>query len=54
MLAYNVYRCWVSSYQALPDLDANAASLLIESITVENEGWQRDATVAEPIEPTTG
>jgi hypothetical protein len=47
-----VFRCWVSHYQALPDLDANSGEIAIESITLENEGWQRDASVAEPVEPT--
>lgn len=48
---YNVYRCWVSAYQALPDLDANATVVAIESITLQNEGWERDADVREPAEP---
>jgi phage tail-like protein len=51
-VAYNVYRCWVSEYQALPDLDANANAVAIEHIKVENEGWERDNEVAEPGEPS--
>ena len=51
-LAYRVYRCWVSEYQALPDLDANANAVAIEHIKLENEGWERDAEVVEPSEPT--
>ena len=50
VLAYKVYRCWVSEYQALPDLDANASSVAIQSITLQNEGWERDYDVAEPAE----
>lgn len=50
VLAYNVYRCWVSTYQALPDLDANGAVTAIELITLENEGWIRDPEVKEPVE----
>ncbi len=46
--AYNVYRCWPSSFQGLPNLDANGASAAIESITLQNEGWARDPTVVEP------
>lgn len=49
-LAYKVYRCWVSEYQALPDLDANANAVAIQHIKVENEGWERDVSVAEPAE----
>lgn len=50
-LAYKIYRCWVSEYQALPDLDANANSVAIEHIKLENEGWERDSSVVEPQEP---
>ena len=52
VLAYKVFRCWVSEYQALPDLDANANAVAIQSIKLENEGWERDYEVAEPTEPT--
>jgi phage tail-like protein len=50
-LAFKVYRCWVSDFQALPDLDANANAVAIQSIKLENEGWERDYDVAEPSEP---
>jgi phage tail-like protein len=50
-LAYKVYRCWVSEYQALPDLDANANAVAIQHIKLENEGWERDYDVVEPAEP---
>jgi phage tail-like protein len=46
---YVAHRCWVSEYQALPDLDAGANAIAIEHIKVENEGWERD-TLAEPLE----
>ena len=51
-ISYNVYRCWVSEYQAWPDLDANANAVAIQHIKLENEGWQRDLSVPEPTEPT--
>jgi phage tail-like protein len=51
-LAYKVYRCWVSEYQALPELDANANAVAIQHIKLENEGWERDLSVTEPDEPT--
>ena len=50
VIAYRIYRCWVSDYQALPDLDANANAVAIQSIKLENEGWERDYEVAEPAE----
>jgi phage tail-like protein len=52
VLAYNVYRCWVSEFQALPDLDANANAVAIQTLKLENEGWERDTSVQEPAEPT--
>lgn len=51
-IAYRVYRCWPSEYQALPDLDANANAVAIQTLKLENEGWERDYEVAEPDEPT--
>ena len=51
-IAYKVYRCWVSEYQALSDLDANANAVAIQSIKLENEGWERDYDVTEPSEPS--
>jgi phage tail-like protein len=51
-IAYKVHRCWVSEFQALPDLDANANAVAIQSIKLENEGWERDYAVAEPTEPS--
>jgi phage tail-like protein len=53
IFSYKVFRCWVSEYQALPDLDANATAVAIEQIKLENEGWERDPSVTEPKEPTT-
>lgn len=51
VIAYKVYRCWVSEYKALPDLDANAANAVaIQSIKLENEGWERDVAVKEEAE----
>jgi phage tail-like protein len=52
VISYKVYRCWVSEFQAQADLDANANAVLIQSIKLENEGWERDYEVAEPSEPS--
>src|SRR5881394_3223563 len=51
-IAYKVFRCWVSEFQALADLDSNANAVLIQHIKLENEGWERDYEVQEPSEPT--
>jgi len=51
VLAYKVHRCWVSEYQALPELDADANAVAIQHIKLENEGWERDPDIAEPVEP---
>lgn len=51
-IAYKVYRCWVSEFQAFPDLDANGEAVAIQTIKLENEGWERDYEVVEPSEPS--
>jgi phage tail-like protein len=51
-ITYKLYRCWVSEYQGLPDLDANANAVAIQHIKLENEGWERDFEVPEPNEPS--
>jgi phage tail-like protein len=51
VLKYKIYRCWVSEYQSMPDLDANANAVGIQHIKIENEGWERDDTYQEPTEP---
>ena len=53
VLAYKIYRCWVSDYTAMPDLDANNPAVAIQSITLVHEGWERDKDVSEPSEPST-
>jgi len=50
VISYRIYRAWVSEYQALPDLDANANAVAIQHIKLENEGWDRDPSVTEPTE----
>jgi phage tail-like protein len=51
-LAYKLYRCWPSEYQSLPELDAGANAVAIQTLKLENEGWERDYAVAEPVEPS--
>jgi phage tail-like protein len=50
VLRYLVHRCWVSEFQALPDLDAGGNAIAIETIKLENEGWERDTSLTEPTE----
>jgi len=50
VLAYKVYRCWVSEYESVGELDGNANAVLIQTIKLENEGWERDYDVPEPAE----
>jgi phage tail-like protein len=50
VLAYNVYRCWVSEFQALPELDGSGNAVAIQTLKLENEGWERDDSVIEPSE----
>ena len=52
VISYKIYRCWVSEYRAMPDLDANANAVAIALIKLENEGWERDYAVTEPTEPS--
>jgi phage tail-like protein len=51
-IAYKIFRCWVSEFQSLPDLDANANAVAIQTLKLENEGWERDVDATEPSEPT--
>ena len=51
-LAYKLYRCWPSEFSALPDLDANGSAVAFETLVLQNEGWERDASVPEPAEPS--
>jgi phage tail-like protein len=53
--AYKIYRCWPSEYVALDTLDANGQggngnAVAIETLVLQNEGWERDAEVGEPVE----
>jgi phage tail-like protein len=50
VMAYKVYRAWVKEYTALPELDANANASMLETIVLQNEGWERDEAVTGPDE----
>lgn len=51
VMAFNIYKCWVSAFTSMPDLDANAQAVVIESLTLQNEGFERDLSVEEPTTP---
>lgn len=52
VMAYKVFRCWPSRFEALPDLNANAGAVAIQTLVLENEGWERDYDLPEPAEPS--
>jgi phage tail-like protein len=52
VIAYNIYRCWASEFVALPEMDGNGNALAIQMLKLENEGWERETSVAEPTEPS--
>ncbi len=52
VMAWNVHKCWVSEFTALPELDSMAGNTVaIQSMTLQNEGWERDPSVRPPHEP---
>ena len=46
--SFLVYRCWVSEYTALPELDANANAIAFETIVLQNEGFRRLEAPEQP------
>jgi phage tail-like protein len=52
-LRWFVHRCWVSEFNAMMGMDANANAVLIQTIKLENEGWTRDLALVEPPEVAT-
>ena len=48
--SYKVYRCWPSAYVALPELSSNDNAVAIQSLTLQNEGWELDEAVVETAE----
>ena len=52
LLRYNLYNCWPSEYTALPDLDSEANTVALASMTIEHEGWDRDLTVQAALTPS--
>ncbi|MEW9920204.1 phage tail protein [Marimonas sp. MJW-29] len=52
VLGYRIYQCWVSEFRAFPDLDAGSSAFAIQTIKLENEGWERDYDITVPDEPS--
>jgi len=52
VLAYNIYNAWVSDYQSVSDMDASGNAFVMQSMTIQHEGWERDPSVKEVKEPT--
>jgi phage tail-like protein len=50
VLSYMVYRAWVTEYQPLPELCADANEVAMETVVLEHEGFERDRGVTEPVE----
>jgi phage tail-like protein len=51
VLEFKCFNCWVSDFRALGDLDSNANAVVFEAITLQNEGWIRNA-VSPPTPPS--
>jgi len=49
-IAFKLRRAWVSEFQALPEMDANANAVAIQILKLEYEGFELDEAVAEPAE----
>jgi phage tail-like protein len=45
---YFLHDCWVSEFTAMPELNANANAVAIESLKIEINGWERDPDTKEP------
>lgn len=50
VMAFNLLRAWVSEFQALPEMDANANAVAIQTLKVEYENFILDEAVTEPAE----
>jgi phage tail-like protein len=50
VLSYIVHRSWVSEYTALPELDAAGNAVAIQTVVLQNEGWERDMSLTKPTE----
>lgn len=50
---YYIFNAWPTKYQAMPELNAqDGATVALETLTLANEGWQRDDSYSAPAYPT--
>jgi len=49
-MAFKLRRAWVSEFQAVPEMDANANAVAIQTLKLEFEGFEIDEAVTEPTE----
>lgn len=50
VMAFTLKRAWPSEFQAVPEMDANANAVAIQSLKLEYEGFAIDDAVTEPAE----
>ena len=50
VLRFFLQRAWVAEFQAVPEMDANANAVAIQTLKFEYEGFRADAGLAEPGE----
>jgi phage tail-like protein len=50
VMAFTLERAWASEFQALPEMDANANAVAIQTLKLEFEGFALDDTPTEPTE----
>ena len=50
VMAFLLHRAWVAEFQALPEMDANANAVAIQTLKIEYEGFSVDAAITEPAE----
>ena len=50
VMAFTLHRAWVSEFQAIPEMDANANAVAIQTLKIEYEGFEVDAAITEPVE----
>ena len=47
VMGYRVHRAWPSAFSATPDLDGVGNVLVVQSLVVQHEGWERDTSIVD-------
>jgi phage tail-like protein len=50
VMRFKLHRAWVSEFQELPEMDANANAVAIQTLKIAFEGWSHDPDLSEPTE----